>query len=157
MRAAVIVVAVALASLTTACGGAEPVRGQTPEAPATSGEQEPGPEESGSAPADEPAAGVGEQVLVGTVGEAGDPEAFTITLTDSAGEPVTSVPAGDYQVRVTDPATMHNFHLTGPGVDEATSVEGAEEVTWDVTLEPGSYTFVCDPHPRTMVGELAVT
>jgi hypothetical protein len=95
-------------------------------------------------------------VLTGSVGTADDPEAFVISLTDSSGQPVSTLPAGDYTVQVTDPATTHNFHLTGAGVDEKTSVPAVEDTTFDVTLTPGEYTFVCDPHPR-MTGSFTVT
>jgi hypothetical protein len=95
-------------------------------------------------------------VLTGTVGTEGDPEAFVISLTDSSGQPVTTLPAGDYRVQVKDPSTTHNFHLRGGGVDEKTSVPAVEETTFDVTLTPGDYRFVCDPHPR-MSGSFTVT
>lgn len=39
----------------------------------------------------------------------------------------------------------------------ATEVAGTDETTVQVTLVPGTYTFVCDPHPATMSGELEVT
>ena len=95
-------------------------------------------------------------VLTGTVGTESDPNAFVITLTDSAGEPVTTLPAGEYTVEVRDPSTVHNFHLTGGEVDETTSVQEVVDTTFDVTLTPGEYTFVCDPHPR-MSGSFTVT
>lgn len=95
-------------------------------------------------------------VLTGTVGQPDDPDSFTIVLTDGSGRPVTSLPAGRYQVRVSDRSEIHNFRLTGPGVEESTGVPGTGEVTWEVTLEPGSYTFKCDPHPQRMVGNFTV-
>ncbi|WNB86927.1 hypothetical protein [Cellulomonas sp. ATA003] len=69
---------------------------------------------------------------------------------------MTSLPAGDYTIRVSDPATEHNFHLTGGSVDETTSVPELEETTWEVTLEPGEHTYTCDPHPA-MTGTFDVT
>lgn len=143
-RASGAALAVVLIWLTAACGvDAEP---ETATQPAT------------SAPAAAPpaAGGAGSGQLTGTVGTTADPEAFTITLTDSSGAEVSTLPAGDYQVTVTDLSKIHNFHLTGPGVDQTTSVRDTDEVTWNVTLEPGDYTFVCDPHPR-MVGDFTVT
>jgi plastocyanin len=101
-----------------------------------------------------PAAG-GNQ-LTGTVGEEGDPDAFTITLTDAAGQPVTTLPAGDYTIAVNDLSKIHNWHLKGGSVDETTTVPEVGEKTFQVSLTAGSYTFVCDPHPR-MVGQLTVT
>lgn len=98
----------------------------------------------------------GTGVLIATVGTPEDPEAFEIALTHEDGEPVTSLPAGDYTIRVSDPATEHNFHLTGGSVDETTSVPELEETTWEVTLEPGEHTYTCDPHPA-MTGTFDVT
>ena len=98
----------------------------------------------------------GTTVLIGMVGTAEDPEAFEITLTDESGEPITEIPAGDYTIKVSDPATSHNFHLTGGSVDETTSVPELEETTFEVTLEPGEYTYACDPHP-SMTGTFTVT
>ena len=51
---------------------------------------------------------------------------------------------------------MHNFHLTGGGVDE--SDLGARDRGRDLrgALEPGEYTFECDPHPP-MTGSFTVT
>jgi plastocyanin len=90
--------------------------------------------------------------LVGTVG----PD-FTITLTTEDGASVTSLPAGSYTVEVEDLSSAHNFHLSGPGVDTATDVGAEETVTWEVELEAGTYTFVCDPHANTMNGSFDVT
>lgn len=86
-------------------------------------------------------------VLLGSVGSADDPEAFVITLTDEAGQEVTTLPAGKYTIQVSDPAATHNFHLVGGSIDETTSVPGKEKVTFDVTFEAGEYTYKCDPHP----------
>ena len=95
-------------------------------------------------------------MLLAMVGTEADPDAFEISLTDEAGEPVTTLPAGDYAIQVSDLSAMHNFHLAGGAVDETTSVEEVTEVAWDVTLEPGDYTFICDPHPP-MAGGFTVT
>ena len=94
--------------------------------------------------------------LKGVVGEPDSPDAFTITLTDSSGAPVRELPAGDYTIEVSDPSTIHNFHLSGEGVDESTSVPETEDTTFEVTLEAGDYTFSCDPHPA-MSGSFTVT
>jgi plastocyanin len=90
--------------------------------------------------------------LYGTVGPG-----FTIKLTTEDGEDVTSVAAGTYTIEVDDQSDAHNFHLTGSGVDETTEVSGTGEVTWEVTFEPGEYTFVCDPHSSSMRGSVEVT
>ena len=95
-------------------------------------------------------------VLTGTVGTESDPNAFVITLTDSSGEEVTTLPAGDYTVEVQDLSTVHNFHLPGGDVDETTPVQEVVDPPFEVTLTAGEYTFICDPHPR-MSGSFTVT
>lgn len=88
--------------------------------------------------------------LAGTVGPG-----FTISLVDASGQKVTNLDPGSYTVVVHDLATQHDFHLVGPGVDQATDVEGTGASTWDVTLANGSYTFYCDVHP-TLRGTFTV-
>ena len=41
---------------------------------------------------------------------------------------------------------MHNFHLTGPGVDVSTEVGETGEKSFDIELQAGEYRFQCDPH-----------
>jgi plastocyanin len=89
--------------------------------------------------------------LVGTVGPA-----FTISLVDAQGNDVSKLDPGTYVVQVKDLSDFHNFHLRGPGVNETTSVGGTGEVTWTVTLTDGTYTFLCDAHPTSMVGRFTV-
>ncbi len=96
--------------------------------------------------------------IVGTVGTADDGEAFTITLTNADGSDVTSLAAGDYTLEIKDLATIHNFHLTGPGdVDVTSEVDQTEDENYDVTLQAGTYNFVCDPHADSMNGSFEVT
>jgi plastocyanin len=80
----------------------------------------------------------------------------TITVT-KAGKKVTSLKAGRYTFVVADKANLHNFHLTGPGVNKATTVGGTGTKTWTLTLKPGTYKFVCDPHKAFMKGSFKVT
>lgn len=89
--------------------------------------------------------------LVATVGPG-----FTISLTDAAGQPVTRLEPGPYDVTVRDLSEEHDFHLFGPGVDETTSVAGTGTSTWTVALREGRYTFLCDPHASGMRGEFVV-
>lgn len=89
--------------------------------------------------------------LVGTVGPA-----FTISLVDAQGNDVSKLDPGTYVVQVKDLSDFHNFHFRGPGVNETTSVGGTGEVTWTVTLTDGTYTFLCDAHPTSMVGRFTV-
>ena len=143
MRRLALGLALASLSLATACGGDSP---ETPAAPET-------------AQVEPPAAPTGGQptVLTGTVGTAEDPDARVITLTDDSDQPVTTLPAGQYQIQVRDLSAIHNFHLQGGTVDETTTVPEVTDTTFDVTLEPGDYTYVCDPHAQAMAGQFSVT
>lgn len=136
--------------LTAACGGGDEADTAAAPEPAPSAAAEP------SASAGAGAAGTAGQTLTGTVGTADDPDAFVITLTDDSGKEVTALPAGSYTIQVKDLSKIHNFHLEGEGVDESTTVPDVTDTTFDVELTAGTYTFVCDPHPR-MVGEVQVT
>ena len=85
--------------------------------------------------------------LTGTVGPG-----FDISLDGTDG-----LAAGDVTIAVEDLSSAHNFHLPGPGgVDVSTSVGDEGEETFEVTLEPGEYTFLCDPHASTMRGTFTV-
>jgi plastocyanin len=66
------------------------------------------------------------------------------------------VAAGSYTLTVDDQSGSHNFHLTGEGVDVSTDVGDEGTQTFQVELRPGTYTFVCDPHSRSMRGTLTV-
>ena len=93
----------------------------------------------------------GSQALTGTVGPG-----FTISLTDASGAAVTRVTPGAYTITVRDQSAIHNFHLSGPGVEQSTAVETVGETTWNVTFADGGvYRYVCDPHVATMVGSFS--
>jgi plastocyanin len=64
--------------------------------------------------------------------------------------------AGSYTLAVNDQSTAHNFHLTGPGVDVSTEVGEEGEESFDIELQAGEYTFVCDPHASQMNGSFTV-
>jgi len=83
-------------------------------------------------------------------------DAYSIRLQDANGTRVTHLDAGTYTIKVHDLSTVHNFHLTGPGVDMATAVEEAQEATWAVTFTDGTYTYVCDAHSSIMRGTFTV-
>lgn len=163
MRRRSLAMVVASFALLTACSGTagetvDDAAGEATEAAedvTEPTEEEPTDEES---PSEDAAAGGegGSTVLIAMVGTEEDPEAFEISLTTEDGEPVTELPAGDYTIQVTDPAALHNFHLTGGSLDESTSVPETEDATWEVTLEAGEYTYKCDPHPA-MTGTFTVT
>ncbi len=101
-----------------------------------------------TAPTTSPAGGA---TLDGTVGPG-----FEIQLTRD-GEPVTTLTPGTYTLNVDDQADSHDFHLTGPGVDVTTDVSFTGTKTFTITLEPGTYRFLCDPHASSMNGELTVS
>ena len=96
-------------------------------------------------------AGAQSPTLFGVVGPG-----FSIKLSDASGVPVKSLQPGTYTIQIQDLAPEHNFHLTGPGVDKATDVEGTGTFTWTVTLTDGTYHFQCDPHSTTMFGNFSV-
>ena len=45
-----------------------------------------------------------------------------IEMKNAANQPLKMVKAGTYRIKIEDKASMHNFHLAGPGVNKATSV-----------------------------------
>jgi plastocyanin len=95
-----------------------------------------------------PTVALAQTKLIGTVA---DPA--SISLRHENGTAVSDIPAGTYTIEVRDESIMHNFHLSGPGVDQRTDVETTGTVTWTVTLQDKArYTFVCDPHNTTMRG-----
>jgi plastocyanin len=65
--------------------------------------------------------------------------------------------AGKVKIVVADKSGIHNFHLTGPGVNKKTSVAGTGTTTWTLTLRRGTYKFVCDPHASSMKGSFKVS
>ena len=90
--------------------------------------------------------------LVGEVGPG-----FTIEV-KKAGKDVKTLKAGRYTIKVEDKATIHNFHLFGPGVNKSTGVSFVGDKTWTVTLRAGRYTYQCDPHAASgMKGHFTVT
>jgi hypothetical protein len=96
-----------------------------------------------------PAAATGEPnvTLTGVVGPG-----FNISLKNPDGTGVSHLDRGTYDVTVTDNSIDHNFHLSGPGVDQKTDVEAMGTVNWTVTITDGTYTFICDAHPTQMKG-----
>ena len=84
--------------------------------------------------------------LTGTVGPG-----FTITMNKK------TVKSGTYVITIHNLASIHDFHLTGPGVNKKTSVAGTGTTKWTVKLKKGTYHFVCDPHQTIMHGVLKAT
>jgi len=128
-----IAVGVAVAALALAgCGG---------------GDEEATPTDTGTTTT--PAVG---STLKGSVGPG-----FEISLSTEDGQEVTTLAPGSYTLEVDDMASIHNFHLTGPGVDVETEVSEEETETFQVELQTGSYSFVCDPHASSMNGSFEVS
>ena len=89
--------------------------------------------------------------LVGNVGPG-----FTITLV-KGGKAVKTLKAGTYKITVHDKASIHNFHLFGPGVNKKTGVPFTGTKNWTVKLTKGSYTYRCDIHFMSgMIGHFKV-
>ena len=131
-RAVMMIVFVLLGLAVAGCGGDDDEAGTTTEATAGTTEA------SGSG---------GGTTLNGSVGPG-----FDISLDGTDG-----LTAGSYTIAVNDQSDEHNFHLTGPGgVDVSTDVSATGEETFDVELEAGEYTFVCDPHASQMTGSFTV-
>jgi plastocyanin len=85
----------------------------------------------------------------------------TLTGTDGPGFTITmnkkTVKAGTYVIVIHDRSPIHNFRLSGPGVNKTTSVTAVGTTKWTVKLKKGTYRFVCDPHAAIMKGVLKVT
>jgi len=97
-------------------------------------------------------AGAAPKVVNGAVGPG-----FSISL-QSGGKKVTSLHAGTYRFDVNDRSTIHDFHLSGPGVNKvitSVSFQGRKSVT--LKLKRGTYRYVCDPHASFMKGSFRVT
>jgi plastocyanin len=84
-----------------------------------------------------------------------DGPGFTITLKQRT-KTVKVLAPGSYTFVINDRSNIHNFHLTGPGVNKKTSVGAIGKFTWHVTLRRGTYKYVCDPHATIMKGKFIV-
>jgi plastocyanin len=82
---------------------------------------------------------------------------FSISLTTEDGAAVTTLAAGSYTLLTDDKSDIHNFHLTGEGVDVDTGVSESGTNSFDIDLQPGSYHYQCDPHASQMNGDFEVT
>ena len=88
----------------------------------------------------------------GTVGPG-----FTIGLT-MQGKKVTKLKAGTaYRFVISDRSDIHDFHLSGPGLNRVlSSVEDTGTTSFVFRLKKGTYRFVCDPHSGIMHGSFRV-
>jgi plastocyanin len=83
--------------------------------------------------------------LQGTVGPG-----FTISMKTKPTK------AGKYTLVVSDKSNIHNFHLSGPGVNVKTSVGFVGTKSFTITLKKGKYKYVCDPHATVMKGSFTI-
>ena len=91
----------------------------------------------------------------GLVGEVGP--GMTVEVKKN-GKDLKTIKAGTYKIKVEDKATIHNFHLFGPGLNKKTGVAFKGDVKWTIKLKPGRYTYQCDPHHLSgMRGHFRVT
>jgi hypothetical protein len=88
--------------------------------------------------------------------KATDGPGFTISLKKGTTK-VTKLKAGKYKIVVKDLSNIHNFHLTGPGINKKTGVGAKGTFTWTITLKKGTYKYICDPHAAIMKGTFKVT
>jgi plastocyanin len=95
-----------------------------------------------------PVGALAQERLIATVGTN---DAHVITLTHANGAPVRDIPAGTYTIEVRDRSRLHNFRLTGPGVERRTDIADTGTVTWTVTFRDQSiYEYLCESHPSDM-------
>ena len=74
------------------------------------------------------------------------------------GKDLKTIKAGTYRIKVEDKASIHNFHLFGPGLNKKTGISFKGETTWTIKLKVGRYTYQCDPHAAMgMKGRFRVT
>ncbi|HEX4930407.1 MAG TPA: plastocyanin/azurin family copper-binding protein [Gaiellaceae bacterium] len=128
-RAASLILLVLLGLAVAGCGGGDDEESTTTEATLTEG--------SGAE---------GGTTLNGSVGPG-----FEISLDGADG-----LAPGSYTLVVDDQSSAHNFHLTGPGVDVTTEVGAEGEGSFEVELQAGEYSYVCDPHASQMNGSFTV-
>ena len=92
------------------------------------------------------------KTVAGTVGPG-----FTITLKLN-GSNVTKLKAGvQYRFVINDRASIHDFHIEGPGFDKVVTgvgFTGTKSIL--VKLKKGTYRFECDPHESFMHGSFKV-
>ena len=82
---------------------------------------------------------------------------FTISLT-LKGKSVTTLKKGaPYRFLISDQSSIHDFHLTGPGLNRVlTTVDFTGTKSFVLTLRKGVYRFFCDPHSSFMHGSFRV-
>jgi hypothetical protein len=87
----------------------------------------------------------------GTVGPG-----FTISL-NLGGKKVNRLKPTTYKFKVTDKSSIHDFHITGPGVNTVITGIGFKGTkTVAIKLKKGRYRYFCDPHSSFMHGSFRV-
>jgi plastocyanin len=69
---------------------------------------------------------------------------------------VSTLKRGRYTFVVSDRSSEHNFRIKGPVSRQITSISATGTKTVTLTLKPGRYTYVCDPHAGFMKGSFQV-
>jgi plastocyanin len=82
---------------------------------------------------------------------------FTISLT-LKGKTVATLKKGvRYRFLINDQSSIHDFHLTGPGLNRTlTTVDFTGTKSFVLTLRKGVYRYFCDPHAAVMHGSFRV-
>jgi hypothetical protein len=81
---------------------------------------------------------------------------FSIRL-ELGGKSVTGLKHGTYRFVISDLSSIHDFHLTGPGLNRTiTTVDFTGTKSIVLTLKRGTYRYFCDPHSDLMHGSFRV-
>ena len=89
-------------------------------------------------------------------GDAAEGLAFTAVDIEFTSAPTGTVPAGELEVvLVNEGQTLHNVTIPALGDSPIVEAEGGEEASGSVTLEPGTYQYICSVpgHESLMNGE----
>ena len=74
--------------------------------------------------------------------------ARSLSLTDSSGKSVKTLPQRSYRIVVKDMSKAQNFHLIGPAVNRKTRVAATTTRTWIVNFRPGKYVYRSDRNTK---------
>ena len=74
--------------------------------------------------------------------------ARSLSLTDSSGKSVKTLPQRSYRIVVKDMSKGQNFHLIGPAVNRKTRVAARSSRTWIANLRPGKYVYKSDKNTK---------
>ena len=80
----------------------------------------------------------------------------TISLRAVAGTWPRKLKAGSYVITVRDRTKLHNFHLSGAGVNRKTGVAQVATVVWRLTLKRGTLVFYSDRSATKLRGLVVV-